>query len=1426
MASSVDIAGLLADDRLVERRRIMRGNAKGVRKIAVVLAMTAVGCTGGSGTPVLNELGGSDLYVYEERGGDTLDLFVWDQGGDRGDAGDQAGLEPQPGEAGYACTDGTDCLSGFCILTSAGRLCTVACQQECPFGWACLLHKPSLPDEVFVCAPVFSNLCRPCTTNADCMTSGVDAGDACLPMAPDGKESYCGGDCANIECPGGYSCAESQDVTGVSRKQCVPDDGTCDCSEWFLDEPTASPCVVANEFGECAGQKWCTGNGLSECSADVPAAEECNLVDDDCDGVTDEDSGGADCLLINDFGSCPGTQVCSGGELECKGKEAAPETCDGLDNDCDGAADEGFPDTDEDGVADCLESDKDGDEVPDVEDNCPYDFNTDQADFDVDTVGDVCDPDDDGDKAKDDEDCAPFDPKTYPGAKEECNGHDDDCDLDVDEGHLDTDLDGIADCVDDDDDGDTFPDEVDCGPLDPAMHPGAQEACNGKDDDCNSLTDEGFPDSDNDGIADCLESDLDGDGIANEKDNCVKSYNPLQEDADGDGVGDLCDPDKDGDGIPNGLDNCAVGFNPPQQDIDQDGLGDACDVDLDGDGMLNVSDNCPTAPNPQQKDMDLDGIGDACDPDLDGDGHANDSDNCKVVPNPGQEDADGDGIGDACEKDVDGDLVPDVSDNCPSVNNPDQQDCDDDGKGSVCDTDDDADGVQDAVDNCLCLFNAAQKDSDLDGTGDDCDNDRDGDGLLNGLDNCPDLFNPKQADTDEDGIGDACDADIDGDGILNQADNCPMDPNFVQTDTDGDKQGNACDLDDDGDGDPDKIDCSPLDPQTFHGAPEPCDGLDNDCNGVADDPHPDFDLDGLKDCIDSDDDNDADPDLSDCAPFDNAIHAGAQEKCNAKDDDCNGQTDEGFGSVTCGLGFCKHTVDLCKNGQVQYCNPFQGATPEKCDGQDNDCNGQIDDGFDTGGACLLGVGQCADEGVFVCSPDGKKVVCDAEAGKPQTELCDGKDNNCDGKTDEPFALGAACTVGVGECVKAGDTVCGPDGLSAVCSAKPGNPVPELCDGKDNNCDGKTDETWDDKGGPCLAGKGECQALGIYVCNQAQTDIECNAVPAQPLPELCDGKDNNCDGEVDEEWPEKGVACSDGKGECLALGVYKCTQDGSDAACSAVAGQPKPETCDGKDNDCDGFTDPEGAGGCALLYKDSDLDNYGDKSVPGRCLCKAEPPYTATVSGDCDDTKAAANPGMAESCATVFDDDCDGQTNEGCTFTSCNAALDANPGAKSGDYQLDPDGVGGPKPTVTMYCNMDFDNGGWTRVGNDHHVYGTGYDGTYRNTEGFSYSEILLMHDHGSSHAHCTYPENMPGCINLGLSLNGGTWTGPQNWGSSTCGMPVATFPSTTYFPNTYHVKVGTGGQTAANIRMGTLEGISQCTIGDNPGSAYVDMYVR
>jgi hypothetical protein len=281
--------------------------------------------------------------------------------------------------------------------------------------------------------------------------------------------------------------------------------------------------------------------------------------------------------------------------------------------------------------------------------------------------------------------------------------------------------------------------------------------------------------------------DTDGDGVADDEDNCPGVLNPGQTDTDSDGVGDACDDDDDNDTVDDDLDNCQFTPNNDQANSDGVGAGDACNADIDGDEVDDNFDNCPANPNPFQTDTDGDGAGDACDDDDDNDGVCDidqagtgcsaGPDNCPALPNPGQSDSpDSDGIGDDCDADDDNDGTNDEPDNCPVIANADQNDSDGDYLGDACDADDDNDGVLDLGDNCQFISNSAQNDFDGNGVGDACEDDLDGDFIGDASDNCPLDANSDQNDFDGDGSGDTCDNDIDGDGVVNEQDVCASTP--------------------------------------------------------------------------------------------------------------------------------------------------------------------------------------------------------------------------------------------------------------------------------------------------------------------------------------------------------------------------------------------------------------------------------------------------------------------------------------------------------------------------------------------------------------------------------------------------------------------------------------------------------------------------
>ena len=141
------------------------------------------------------------------------------------------------------------------------------------------------------------------------------------------------------------------------------------------------------------------------------------------------------------------------------------------------------------------------------------------------------------------------------------------------------------------------------------------------------------------------------------------------------------------------------------------------------------------------------------------------------------------------------------------------------------------------------------------------------------------------------------------------------------------------------------------------------------------------------------------PDGDDCDEGAAEIHAGAQERCNGLDDDCDGETDEGFGVQVCGQGECRHDLPECVEGQPGECDELGRATTERCDPLDHDCDGDPSNAPGVGNPCFHSLGECRGEGRILCDAPAGIQSCSARAAQPQAESCDGRDNDCDGLID-------------------------------------------------------------------------------------------------------------------------------------------------------------------------------------------------------------------------------------------------------------------------------------------------------------------------------------------------------------------------------------------------------------------------------------------
>jgi CSLREA domain-containing protein len=585
----------------------------------------------------------------------------------------------------------------------------------------------------------------------------------------------------------------------------------------------------------------CGGNDCDDSNPFINpgAAEVCNGLDDDCDGIllpTEVD-------LDND-----GVFAC----FDCDDNNAAvnpsaTELCNGIDDDCDTLTDEGF-DLDADGVT-------------------------------------TCGPD--GIAGTSDDDCDDGVATTNPNATELCNGVDDDCDGLTDEG-FDVDGDGVTSCA------------GDCDDTDAAVNPSATEVCNGVDDDCEGGIDEDF-DADGDGVTTCGPDGLAGtadddcdDAVATTNPNAVELCNGVDDDCDGSVDEDF---DVDGDGVtscgPDGVagtadDDCddgEAGVNPGATEV-CDGVDNDCDgvvdegLDADGDGTTPCGpDGVPGTADDDCDDTDAGigpGVAEIC-----GDGIDQDCDGLDSV------DVDGDGFddvacgGDDCD-DGDASINPDAEEICADGID---QDCDGE---DLDDTDDDGDGFSECDGDCDDADPAVNPDAveECNGIDDDCD-----------------------GEIDEDFPEICCDdEDVDGDGF------------------------SECDGD-----------CDDEEPTVFPGAEEICDGLDNDCDGFtppAEDV--DVDLDGWPECIDCDDE-------------DASINPGAEEICgDGIDNNCDGSVDDpdadgdGFRAESCGGDDCDDADASIHPGAEEICDD---RIDQDCDGLDASC-------VDAGAAVWVSGGGC------------------------------------------------------------------------------------------------------------------------------------------------------------------------------------------------------------------------------------------------------------------------------------------------------------------------------------------------------------------------------------------------------------------------------------------------------------------------------------
>lgn len=435
-------------------------------------------------------------------------------------------------------------------------------------------------------------------------------------------------------------------------------------------------------------------------------------------------------------------------------------------------------------------------------------------------------------------------------------------------------------------------------------------------------------------------------------------------------------------------------------------------------------------------------------------------------------------------------------------------------------------------------------------------------------------------------------------------------------------------------------------------------------------------------------------DERDCDDGDPTRFPGAEELCNGRDDDCDGTIDEGCSCIdgnveSCGTdtGACVAGTRTCVDGAFGACVGETGPTDEVCNELDDDCDGTVDEGCE----CSSGDTRQCGQSTGACSPgtqtciDGAWGACEGATG-PTDETCNGIDDDCDGTPDDnPNDVGSPCPSGIpGICADGIETCV----QGAIICVPIESPVAETCNGIDDNCNGNIDENVTRS---CMTACGP----GLEQCNMGAFGA-CQVT--NPPDETCNGVDDDCDGEIDEDVAEVGQLCDTGALGPCGEGTNVC--ENGVLKCEAAVG-PSPETCDGEDNDCDGDTDEDANGllltedcgacpagtrvcengawtSCSLNNfevcngADSNCDGLADNDTACRVVCGDR---TAVGTLSCGGVSTCELPG--EICGDGIDNDCDGTVD-----TNCEPDLDDMVYIPGGRF------VRGSDPTTDMDAQAD------------------------------------------------------------------------------------------------------------------------------------------
>ena len=362
----------------------------------------------------------------------------------------------------------------------------------------------------------------------------------------------------------------------------------------------------------------------------------------------------------------------------------------------------------------------------------------------------------------------------------------------------------------------------------------------------------------------------------------------------------------------------------------------------------------------------------------------------------------------------------------------------------------------------------------------------------------------------------------------------------------------------------------------------------------------------------------------------------------AKDADCPSSADLCAGTPSCNVVTrkCAAPVPIDCGTADDPCSPLE------CDPAAGECHGKpVPDGIEcdpgdpcAGGACVAGA--CMKVPKYQASGPCKVAVCDAAGNLAGwSTAADGTSCHLDECTTDATCAGGVCQGKALSCDDGNPCTqdsCNP-AIGCVSGLNPGlcddgNPcTDDWCDPADGCHNPENTDSCDD-GNACTL---------VDICH----DGVCVGGPIQP--EVCNGFDDDCNGQVDDgasdctvyytDWDADGYGVS-GESECLCAPAkpFTATVGGDCNDTNAWSHPGVDDDCNGFDDDCDGVTDPEGAYGCKPWYLDADHDGHGTGA--SKCLCGGTGQYTATQADDCDDNDFDRHPG-GHACGK--DGDCDG-----------------------------------------------------------------------------------------------------------------------------------------------------------------------------------------